>query len=246
MAGTRFAYVRSYEQPDPLLPNTFLVVRVDGHGFHRFSDTHGFEKPNDMRALELMNHAAKDVMEAYPDIVLAFGESDEFSFMLHKSCTLFNRRHSKILTSITSHFTSAYVFHWSAHFPNTRLEYPPSFDGRVVVYPTEREVKDYFAWRQADTHINNLYNTTFWALVHRGGLSTAEAHSRLKGTVSKNKHEILFSQFGINYNVLPAIYRKGSVLLRGETTTTPGAARDGQEGSAEGGMLLIKRVKYTP
>ena len=81
----------------------------------RFSDTHGFEKPNDLRALELMNHAAKDVMEAYPDIVLAFGESDEFrytlfvlylsmeslthfgvrlgSFLLHKSCTLYNRRH---------------------------------------------------------------------------------------------------------------------------------------------------------
>jgi len=25
-----------------------------------------------------MDHAAKDVMEEYPDIVLAFGESDEF------------------------------------------------------------------------------------------------------------------------------------------------------------------------
>lgn len=36
MAGTRFAYVRTYELPDPLLPNTYIVVRIDGHGFHRF------------------------------------------------------------------------------------------------------------------------------------------------------------------------------------------------------------------
>ncbi len=35
MAGTRFGYVRSFELPDPLLPNTFLVLRVDGHGFHK-------------------------------------------------------------------------------------------------------------------------------------------------------------------------------------------------------------------
>ena len=44
----------------------------------RFSDVHEFEKPNDLRALELMDHAARSVMEEYPDIVLAFGESDEY------------------------------------------------------------------------------------------------------------------------------------------------------------------------
>jgi tRNA(His) guanylyltransferase len=63
--------------------------------------------------------------------------------------------------------------------------------------------------------------------------------------VSKDKHEILFSQFGINYNVLPAIYRKGSVLLRGETTT-PGAARDGREGSAEGGNVAHQTGQVYP
>ena len=29
-------------------------------------------------------------------------------------------------------------------------------------------------------HINNLYNTTFWALVQKGGLDTAQAEERLK------------------------------------------------------------------
>jgi tRNA(His) guanylyltransferase len=44
----------------------------------RFSDIHGFEKPNDARGLDLMNAAARNVMEAYPDVALAFGESDEY------------------------------------------------------------------------------------------------------------------------------------------------------------------------
>ena len=42
-----------------MLPNTWLVVRIDGRGFHKFTDAHNFHKPNDVRALRLMNHAAK-------------------------------------------------------------------------------------------------------------------------------------------------------------------------------------------
>jgi len=115
---------------------------------------------------------------------------------------------------LTSLFTSCYVFHWSTYFPDTQLLYPPSFDGRIVLYPTEKHVRDYFAWRQADTHINNLYNTTFWSLVQQGGQTTSEAHATLRGTFSKDKHEILHSQFGINYNTVDARFRKGSVLFR--------------------------------
>lgn len=62
-------------------------------------------------------------------------------------------------------------------------------------------------------HINNLYNTTFWALVLQGGQSEREAHETLKGSYSKDKHEILFRQFGINYDKLPALYRKGTTLV---------------------------------
>lgn len=45
---------------------------------HRFSEKHEFTKPNDVRALQLMDHAARHLMEEYPDIILAFGESDEY------------------------------------------------------------------------------------------------------------------------------------------------------------------------
>lgn len=140
-----------------------------------------------------------------------------FAYAVHRSCVygISNHTISKILTSITSHFTSAYVFHWQQYLPSMKLAYPPTFDGRIVLYPSEKEVRDYFSWRQADScvsatlhcssrltwfvkltpstsyrdswfddwhtaHINNLYNTTFWALVQQGGSSTADAHQRLK------------------------------------------------------------------
>lgn len=140
------------------------------------------------------------------------------SFLLRKKTTLYNRRESKILSTLTSRFTASYLYHWSSHFPDTPLSYPPSFDGRLVLYPSPQHIQDYFSWRQADTHINNLYNTTFWALVLKGGFSTTDAHAKLKGTFAKDKHEILFTDYGINYSTLEARFRKGSVLVRNVCT----------------------------
>ncbi|KAH9030815.1 tRNAHis guanylyltransferase [Lactarius hengduanensis] len=230
MAGSRWAYVRNFELPDTLLPNTFILLRLDGHSFHRFADDHAFVKPNDLRALELMDLAACAVMREYPDVVLAYGESDEYSFLLRKSTKLYNRRQSKITSLLCSLFTSTYVMLWPQCFPDTPLRYAPSFDARIVLYPGAQEVRDYFSWRQADTHVNNLYNTAFWALVQQGGQTTKEAHETLRGTVSSQKHEILFSRFGINYNDLPRQFRKGSTIVKDKL---PIVKTDDDEGEAD-------------
>jgi hypothetical protein len=37
MAVSRFAYVRDFELPDPLLPGTFIILRIDGHAFQKYS-----------------------------------------------------------------------------------------------------------------------------------------------------------------------------------------------------------------
>lgn len=48
----------------------------------RFSHQHGFSKPNDANALELMNEAARHVMREFKGhITLAFGESDEYRYV---------------------------------------------------------------------------------------------------------------------------------------------------------------------
>ncbi|KAN0062262.1 tRNA-His guanylyltransferase [Thecaphora frezii] len=240
MAGTKYAYVRNFELPDAVLPSMYMLVRIDGKGFHKFSKAHNFAKPNDPQALELMNEAARFVMaQLKGQATMAFGESDEYSFLLRRECDLYSRRVSKITTHIVSLFTSAYLFHWSRYFPNVPLQYPPTFDGRLVPYPSAAIVRDYFSWRQADTHINNLYNTTFWTLIQSQGLSEQEATQRLKGTFSKDKHEILW-QLGRNYEKELAIYRKGSTVVwakRERRNEQPPihADDDGEKGSAANG-----------
>jgi tRNA(His) guanylyltransferase len=82
MAKSRYEYVKLFEKDDSLLPNTWIIVRLDGRGFHGFSRAHNFSKPNDSEALKLMNAAAKAVMrELSSDITLAYGDSDEYRYI---------------------------------------------------------------------------------------------------------------------------------------------------------------------
>ncbi|ODH53278.1 hypothetical protein GX48_00474 [Paracoccidioides brasiliensis] len=231
----RYEYVKAFEQDDNLLPNTWIVVRIDGRGFHRFSGRYHFQKPNDERALNLMNTAACAVMKDLPDLIIAYGVSDEYSFVFHRNCQLFERRGSKLVTTIVSTFTAHYIYNWSSFFPSAPLEpgFLPTFDGRAVQYPSVRNLRDYMSWRQADCHINNLYNTTFWNMILQGGISNTEAEKELQGTVSGEKNEILFSRFGINYNNEPEMYRKGSVIFRDYETQPQTEEEKAGDGSNE-------------
>ncbi|KAI1280399.1 putative tRNA(His) guanylyltransferase [Halotydeus destructor] len=245
MANSKYEYVRHYEESsDPvLLRDCYAVVRIDGRGFHRFSKVHHFLKPNDKRALDLMNRSAQFVMsEFFPDITMAYGCSDEFSFIFRRSADMFNRRSNKVVSLVASAFTAAYVFHWSKFFqasgdtPSQPLLYPPTFDGRCVLYPKREVLVDYMKWRQVDCHINNLYNTTFYALTGdytrysllsdetgdravssyfecpKPKLSNFDAQERLKGTVSRDKNEIMFTEYGINYNNEIEQFKKGTLI----------------------------------
>ena len=48
MACSKYAYVRDYETNTCILPSTYIVLRIDGKGFHKFSALNSFKKPNDL------------------------------------------------------------------------------------------------------------------------------------------------------------------------------------------------------
>ncbi|KAI8550687.1 hypothetical protein RHMOL_Rhmol06G0127400 [Rhododendron molle] len=55
-----------------LCPSEFVVVPI------WFSDFHKFEKPNDEKALNLVNTCAAAILEEYPDIVFSYRFRDEY------------------------------------------------------------------------------------------------------------------------------------------------------------------------
>ncbi|EMF14077.1 tRNA guanylyltransferase [Sphaerulina musiva SO2202] len=220
MANTEFSYVKTFESNDVLPPSQWIVIRIDGRGFSKLCIKYNFQKPNDARLMHLMNSAAERVLQAFPDMVLAYGQSDEFSFVLHEDTRLFERRSAKLSSSVATMFTAEFCMGWVDAMGvevggDGKLERPwPTFDGRCICYPKKKIIRDYLAWRQADCHINNLYNTTFWNLVLKGGMSGTEAEQELKGSVASDKNEILWSRFGVNYNQELEVWRKGTVMYR--------------------------------
>ena len=87
---------------------------------------------------------------------------------------------SKLVSTVVSTFTASYIHQWPTFFPDKPLSLPlPTFDGRAVCYPSVQNLRDYLSWRQVDCHINNLYNTAFWALIQLGGLDNRAAEAAL-------------------------------------------------------------------
>lgn len=246
MANSKYAYVRAFEEATSslLLPDCFVVVRIDGQGFRQLSRAARFEKPNDKRSCDLMVRAAQSVMQRFaPDVGLAYGQSDEFSFVFRRKSNVFHRRVNKLVSLIPSVFSASFARNWNHFFPDTSLTIDQAFDGRVVLYPNSAVLRDYLSWRQVDCHINNLYNSVFHALTGQFvrhtlsqksadepaviikeplavycepdfvPLSPQQATERLNGTVSSDKNEILFKQFGVNYNNELQQFRKGTVVL---------------------------------
>jgi tRNA(His) guanylyltransferase len=73
MACSKYSYVKNFETQDSLLPCTYIVIRVDGKGFHKFCNLNNFAKPNELSAIHLMNLAAKEVMKNFREIFIAYG-----------------------------------------------------------------------------------------------------------------------------------------------------------------------------
>ncbi|XP_049348134.1 tRNA(His) guanylyltransferase 1-like isoform X1 [Solanum verrucosum] len=213
MANSRYEYVKWFEVEDEVMYPNIIVVQIDGRDFGCFSEKHGFEKPNDDKALNLMNACAIKVLENFSDVIFAYGFNDEYSFVLKKETTFYQRRASKILSIIVSFFSSTYVTKWKEFFSQNELSVPPSFHSRVINCASMEVLQAYLLWRQTECHISNQYNTCLWKLVF-SGKSEKEAKEILKGTQKQEQNELLFQQFGINYKDLPQIFRQGSCAIK--------------------------------
>jgi tRNA(His) guanylyltransferase len=42
MACSKYSYVKEFENNQTILPQTYMVIRIDGKGFHKFTKKHNF------------------------------------------------------------------------------------------------------------------------------------------------------------------------------------------------------------
>jgi tRNA(His) guanylyltransferase len=182
-----------------LLPGAWTVIRVDGRGFSRLTET-GFEKPFDLRFQEYMRQTAKALLEDLHGIY-TYTESDEISVLFRPDWDLFDRELEK-LVSISASIASATFTHAYSSIVH--------FDSRVWLGANESQVVDYFRWRQMDAERCALNGWCHWTL-RKAGKTPTEAMAALKKQSIAFKNELLF-QHGINFNNLPIWQRRGTGL----------------------------------
>src|SRR5579864_8444299 len=159
-----------------LLPGTWAVVRVDGRGFSRLTQS-GFEKPFDLRFHDLMVSTARALLEEMHGLY-AYTESDEISVLLGREWDLFDRELEK-LVSVSAGIASASFTHAAGT--------PAHFDSRVWLGTDVAEVVDYFRWRQADAARCALNGWCYWTL-RNAGQSMRAATKVLEGQAVAAKH----------------------------------------------------------
>lgn len=180
-----------------LLPGAWGILRLDGHGFSRFTRDH-FEKPFDAAFHEHMIEAARALLERFQGLY-AYTASDEISVLLPRGWDLFDRALEKAV-SLSASLAGASFARACGKIVQ--------FDSRAWVGAREEDVIDYFRWRQADTARCALNGWCYWML-RKSGKGAAEATAILHGKSTSFKNELLH-RHGINFSRVPRWQRRGT------------------------------------
>lgn len=178
-------------------PGAFIVVRVDGRSFSRLTERL-VDKPFDARFHEWMVDAAKGLLETLHGIY-AYTESDEISVLLPRDSDLFDREVEKLVSIAAARASASF---------SLACKEVVEFDARLWIGSREREVVDYFRWRQSDATRCALNGWCYWTL-RSEGKSASEATRHLEKASVSAKNELLFER-GINFNAIPAWQRRGT------------------------------------
>ena len=177
-------------------------------------------------------------------VVLGFGTSDEYSFVLGPSCCIYDRREAKLVSVTASTFSAAYVRRWDSFFCPGSRRGTRGAKGRPCEGTGGDDSDKGNSSSAHDTPLRSAPSFDCRAVLYptakhlRDYLSwrQADAHVNCQynaafwALVQSGKTKTaaaaalrgtrtadkneLLFQRGINYSRLPARHRKGSVLLR--------------------------------
>lgn len=216
-----------------------VIIRLDGRAFHTF--TKGFAKPFDKRMLETMQETTLELCKNIQGCVFGYTQSDEITLILvdyngidvsawydyevQKMCSVaasmatlyFNRifRH-KIYEFVNEHVKvindpKTYGEELSKSVEdllksyNASIEMGAMFDARCFNVPIN-DVCNCVLWRQKDAtrnSINSLGQAWF-------------KHKELEGKNTNQVQDMLFEKYGINWNNLSTVEKRGTAIIKDE------------------------------
>lgn len=179
-----------------IMPRMPVIMRLDGKAFHTL--TRGCKKPFDQDIMDAMDTTALELVKQIQNARIAYVQSDEISILLidynkYESQQWFNGNINKMvsISSAIASVTFSKIFKKDAYF-----------DSRAFVVP-EREVANYFIWRQEDCTRNSI----------RMAAHSVFSEKQLHGASTSVAQEMLF-QSGINWNDYSTREKRGAVATK--------------------------------
>lgn len=223
--GTR---MKDYYESIPktkLMRRTPVAIRIDGKAFHTF--TRSFQKPFDNVLAATMQQTMKYLCENIQGCVFGYTQSDEITLILVDYQTLtsgawFDYEVQKICSIAASMATMAFnkyfpvlASNWIEDHKDIDDNYLKAlinavnkcamFDARCFNIPKE-EVTNLVYWRQLDASRNSV------EMVGRAYFS----HNQLFKKSCNDIQDMLYEQFGINWNNYPTYLKRGSACIKDE------------------------------
>lgn len=241
--------MRVYEQSidQKILPDMYMVARLDGRGFTKFTKEMKFEKPFDEEFRNMMNKTVEYLMtKSGFRFLYGFTESDEISLLFAPDDQTFGRKVRKLNTTLageaSAYFTALFNSYRSARRCVAGEVRICTFDCRIAPLPSKERVADYFLWRQEDANRNALNGWCYWTL-RKNGKSKGETTSILSGKGTAFKNELLF-QNGINYNDVPGWQKRGTGFIFEKKEKKGYNPKEDKEVISQRRQLALKDLPY--
>ena len=237
--GDRMKEFYEFRAKTKLVRRMPVIIRLDGKAFHTF--TKGFAKPFDKRMIEAMQETTLELCKSIQGCVFGYTQSDEITLILvdynaidvsawydyevQKMCSVaasmatlaFNRIfHNKIRNFVNEHYKvitdkETYGEELSNSVNellksyNRAIEMGAMFDARCFNVPIN-DVCNCVLWRQKDAtrnSINSLGQSWF-------------KHKELDGKNTNQVQDMLFEKYGINWNNLSTVEKRGTAIIKDE------------------------------
>lgn len=193
--------MRVYEESHDycVLPNMYMIARLDGRGFSRLTLDMELEKPFDKVFTLFMRGTVEYLMESSGfHFLYGYTQSDEISLLFKLEENTFKRKLRKLNSSLAG-LASSYL--------SLKINKIVSFDCRISQLPSQELVKDYFSWRQSDSVRNSLNAYSYWSL-RKDRLSARQATNIMYGLNKSQKIDLLLNR-GIDFYKIPEWQREG-------------------------------------
>jgi tRNA(His) guanylyltransferase len=187
------------------------IIRVDGRAFHTL--TKNRQKPFDDYLMDCMNRTAIALCKEIQGACISYVQSDEISVLINDykklgSESWFGKDVQKMVSISAAVASVAFSCEWNKECYESIEDFQQHFehihfDSRAFILP-EREVNNYFHWRQQDWERNSIQMVT----------RSHYSHKEMSNKKIPDMHEMLYAK-GINWNDFATQYKRGRCAYKG-------------------------------